>query len=117
MNCMKCGREISEDQVFCSDCLLDMEKHPVKPGTVVQLPKRQEVLSQKKGHFRPVLTPEEQLRKLRKRVRRLSTALALTLLLLAAMAFYFAHHLRSHTQLRPGQNYSAVITTEPSSEP
>ena len=38
MNCMKCGREITLGQVFCKDCLVDMENFPIKPGTPVQLP-------------------------------------------------------------------------------
>lgn len=33
MNCLKCGREIEEGQVFCNDCLVQMAKYPVKPGT------------------------------------------------------------------------------------
>lgn len=116
MNCMKCGRPIEADQVFCTDCLVDMEKYPVKPGTVVQVPKRQEAVPQRKGHFRPILTPEEQIRKLKKRIHRLCTALAVVLLLFAALAFVFAQHLESHNDLRPGQNYSSV-TTDSSSEP
>lgn len=38
LNCLKCGREIEEGQVFCNDCLVQMAKYPVKPGTAVQLP-------------------------------------------------------------------------------
>ena len=26
MNCMKCGRETAEDQVFCAGCLEEMER-------------------------------------------------------------------------------------------
>ena len=35
MSCMKCGKEVSEDQVFCPECLAEMERYPVKPGTPV----------------------------------------------------------------------------------
>lgn len=116
MNCMKCGREIGPDQVFCTDCLVDMERYPVKPSTVVQLPKRGETAAPRKGHFRPILTPEEQIRKLKKRIHRLISALVVVLLLFAGLAFYFARHLQTHNQLRPGQNFS-VVTSEESSEP
>ena len=40
MNCVKCGREIPEDQVFCEICLTEMENYPVKPGTAVHIPPR-----------------------------------------------------------------------------
>ena len=40
MNCIKCGREIPENQVFCDRCLEQMAAHPVKPGTPIYLPKR-----------------------------------------------------------------------------
>lgn len=116
MKCMKCGREIDADRVFCTDCLVDMEKYPVKPGITVQLPKRSPVPLPRKGHFRPILTPEEQIRRLRKQVHRLTIALAVVLFLLSALAFFLGFHMESHSQLRPGQNYSSV-TTETSPEP
>ncbi len=40
MNCMKCGREISPELVFCEECLAEMENYPVKPDTPVVLPPR-----------------------------------------------------------------------------
>ena len=30
MGCMKCGKDITDDNVFCADCLQEMEKYPVK---------------------------------------------------------------------------------------
>ena len=36
MNCLKCGREIEEGQVFCNDCLVQMAKYPVKPEVVTE---------------------------------------------------------------------------------
>ena len=42
MNCMKCGREIGDDQAFCSGCLELMAQHPVKPDVVVNLPLHRE---------------------------------------------------------------------------
>ncbi len=38
MNCMKCGKVIPAEQVFCEDCLAEMEKYPVKPDTPILLP-------------------------------------------------------------------------------
>jgi hypothetical protein len=56
---MKCGREIDESQVFCTECLDEMERYPVKPGTVVQLPVRpKEIPVRKTTRRRPQLSPE-----------------------------------------------------------
>ena len=64
MNCLKCGREIEEGQVFCNDCLVQMAKYPVKPGTAVQLPSRGSAAVSKKVHSRrrTKAAPEEQLK-------------------------------------------------------
>ena len=58
---MKCGREIPVGQVFCDECLEDMEKYPVKPGTAVQLPARPKPAPVKKSFIRrrPALSLEE----------------------------------------------------------
>lgn len=114
MNCLKCGRKLEDGQVFCTDCLFQMEKYPVKPGTAVILPSRDEPASARKAvfHFRPALSQEDHLRNLKRRVHRLTLALAILLLLFAGLAFYTGHLLRSQSRPRPGQNYSSVTTSE-----
>ena len=52
MNCMRCGIEIEDPNVFCADCLADMERHPVKPGIHIQLPVRRPATVSKKTRFR-----------------------------------------------------------------
>ena len=52
MNCAKCGREIEKDQVFCTVCLEEMERHPVKPGTPIQLPQRETRTVVKRSSFK-----------------------------------------------------------------
>ena len=47
MNCMKCGREIREEQVFCPKCLELMEQHPIKTDIAVQIPRRPEAPAKK----------------------------------------------------------------------
>lgn len=66
MACMKCGKEVSGEQVFCDACLEDMEKYPVKPGTPVLLPSRpaQAAVHKRAGHR--VRKPEEQIAGLKK---------------------------------------------------
>lgn len=116
MNCMKCGREIKAGQVFCGECLALMEKYPVKPGTVVQLPPKTETEPVKKQprHRRTAASPEEQVKRLTKRVRRLTLAVILT----TALAVFFALLSfdileKAGMQKLPGQNYSTVIHTTP----
>lgn len=52
MNCIRCGKETEENQVFCKDCLADMERHPVKPGTPILLPNREERGTTKRPSFK-----------------------------------------------------------------
>lgn len=115
MNCMKCGRELSDDGVFCAQCLAEMEKHPVRPGTVVHLPRHAPEAPVKKTPARrkPHVSPEEKVKQLRKLVARLAVALAICTALLAA-AGYFAvvHLLENETVVLPGQNYSSLESTE-----
>ena len=71
MYCLKCGREVNEDQDFCSDCVTVMEKYPVKPGTAILLPRRREGAALTRPAVRrKTLTADEQIRKLRRRNRK-----------------------------------------------
>ena len=116
MYCMKCGREVEDEQVFCSDCLVDMEKYPVAPGTVVKLPTRKEPPpSRKPVSRRRKLTPSEQIPILKKRIRRLIAALVVTVLLFLAALYPAVNFFLRHYDLRPGQNYTAITTDDPNS--
>ena len=115
MNCMKCGREVEQNQIFCPDCLAEMEKYPIKPGTVVQLPAQStEALPKKQFHHRrPILSLDEQVARLKKSVHGLVLALILT----GALAIFFA--MLSFRILETidgqkllGQNYSTVEQTD-----
>ena len=109
MNCMKCGRETEENAVFCQSCLLEMEKYPVDPGTVVQLPRRREPSILKKLPKRHVPTAEEQNEVLRKCVMVLSILLTVCILAIVLMFKPTMHYvLDEHVEI--GQNYSTVVT-------
>ena len=77
MRCLKCGRDIADEQVFCEDCQTDMAQYPVKPGTPIQLPPRhiEPAAKQKPAKKKKVLKPEEQVLKLRHSIRLLTVAL------------------------------------------
>ena len=110
MNCMKCGRETQNESVFCPDCLMDMEKYPVRPGTVVQLPRRREVSAVKKPQKRHIPSAEEQVRSLRRYVMILTVLLIACITAIALMFRPTMHYVRDeHFEI--GQNYSSIVTS------
>ena len=109
MNCMKCGREIEEPQVFCELCLEDMKKHPVKPGIAIQLPHKKELPVKKAApKRRQAPTAEERVQKLQRRVRWLAALWLITLALLAATIYPTVEYFLGNSFLLPGQNYSTI---------
>lgn len=110
MNCMKCGREIGENRVFCDLCLADMEKYPIKPGIAIQLHPRNNPNTVKKSTPKRRQPPsaEEQILRLKKRAKRLVILWLITLLLLAASVYPTVQFFRDLTILLPGQNYTTI---------
>lgn len=107
MNCMKCGREVPDQQVFCESCMEVMNNYPVKMDAAVQLPVRKDAQPNKKAvRRRPALSEQEQIRRLKTRVRRLWTALAIVLVLFAILACFTTNHLLKDRRPLPGQNYT-----------
>ena len=79
MACMKCGKEVSEGQVFCEECLAEMERYPVKPGTPLLLPHRDPIVTQRKRRSsRRIRKPEEQVAHLKKVIVWLCVFLVMT---------------------------------------
>jgi len=113
MNCMKCGREIGDDQVFCPKCLELMDQHPVKPDVVVKLPLRTEAPSKKHPPRKKALTPEEQLLRLKRKNRWLTGWVCLLLILVVILTYISVDFFRQlDVQKFLGQNYSTAETTE-----
>ena len=102
-------------QVFCKECLADMENYPIKPGTPVQLPTR--TITNQPRRERPVRKPkkpEEQISILKKYVIGLSAALlAVTLAFSIATAILTNKLEEAQNNSIPGQNYSTVDDTKP----
>jgi len=115
MNCMKCGREIEEDQAFCQYCLLEMENHPVKPNTVVLLPDQKPAEVKKTVRRKKTeIPPEEQLPVLKSKLWTLRL-ISLVLLIFISVLGYITFRAISELDIQRllGQNYSTIITTEP----
>lgn len=107
MQCLKCGRETQDSRVFCEECLAQMEKHPVKPGTPVSIYKRTSkpvnnpVKKQKKA--------EEILPKLQKENHRLLVSvIVLAILLVLAMSGLAFKLYQDFDRLPLGQNYNTI---------
>ena len=114
MNCMKCGREIEEGQVFCIDCLKDMARYPVRPGTAVHLPKRPSYTPIRRAvPKRKSIPPEEMVKKQRRLIRRLMAALTVALLVIALLAYPAIAHLLENENFLTGQNYSVITDLLP----
>ena len=110
MNCMKCGQETTEQNVFCEECLAVMAKYPVRPDTAVKLPKNRAPSVVKKAPKRHVPTPEEQIKVLRRRLRILMFLLLLCIAAIVLMINPTLHYaLDQHVEI--GQNYSSVVST------
>lgn len=118
MNCMKCGREISEEQAFCEICLTEMEQHPVKPGTVILLPSQIKTPPKKTNQKKkPAVPPEEQVPLLKKKVWRLRFLAMFLILIIGALAFVTSRVITElDIQRLLGQNYSTIETEDTSTE-
>lgn len=111
MHCMKCGKQIKEDQVFCEACLEIMERFPVKPGTRVQLPSRPDPTVKKPAQRKTPLSPKEQNLRLRKAMQWMAAVLAVSLLALAITVSLLVHTLQDrNAQGTIGRNYNTVST-------
>ncbi len=113
MNCMKCGREIVLGQVFCKECLSNMEKYPVKPDTPVLLPNRTAAAAPRRAsHSRKAQKPEERIARLRRLVFIQTLVLTAVLVaLIVAIAIMTQRMDDMDNPVLPGQNYSTVETT------
>ena len=107
MACLKCGKKTKDEQGFCSRCLEGMEAYPVKPDVHVQLPNRPEAADLKKSaRKRRILSAEEQVPLLRRRIRRLmALSLLLLILLVGAVGLLFREYF-AEEKLEIGKNYT-----------
>lgn len=110
MYCMKCGKEIGENRVFCDECLEVMSRYPVCQGTPVLLPNAAASAEKKPTPKKRQLTAEEYLLRFRKATRWLSLALVSTLLVLGITISLLVHTLNAPTSNDIGKNYNTVST-------
>lgn len=111
MQCLKCGQPVADGVMFCAACATEMDKSPVKPGTPVTIPVRPKrivrAVTQEK--------PEEQIERLRHKLRRARLCagafLMAAILCAGALAYFWFNHEHGFSI---GQNYQTV--TGPASQ-
>ncbi len=112
MKCMRCGSSIVAGSVFCDECLADMEKHPVKPGTPINLPRREKQQPVKRNKKRTP-KPEEQISRLHRVVAFLVTLVIMLVLALAATGYLLVTQSTQNDNTRlPGQNYGTSAAAD-----
>lgn len=112
MDCIKCGRETRGEDIFCQECLAEMEKYPVQPGTVVLLPRRRDSSVSKKSVKRHTPSSEELIENLRRQNAFLLFLLVVCVTAILLMFEPTMHYvLDEHYEI--GQNYSSVTTDTP----
>ena len=95
MYCMKCGRDTTEEHIFCDSCLEIMDRYPVRSDVAISLPHRDTDQAFRRPSRKRSLSPEEQVVHLRKSLRRIKAFAAIVFLLLGlAGALLFQSHMR-----------------------
>lgn len=110
MTCLKCGRET--EQTFCEECLRVMDKYPIKPGTIVQLPRERRSTPKRQELDWTGTNLEAQLANKAKTIRWMWVVLIAQLVLILAMGFMIYNLVLNQGGRPLGQNYS-IITTPP----
>ena len=113
MYCMKCGKEVGENRVFCDDCLEVMSHYPVRQGTAVHLPAISHSAEKKAAPKKRQPTAEERLVRLRVVTRWLSVALISSLLILSVTVTLLIHSESVPSATKDiGKNYNTVNTLD-----
>lgn len=108
MNCLKCGKETADGQVFCADCQQIMQQYPVKPGTAIHLPHRDSVSADKKQHEKiRDASRADTVAQLRRMIHWLTATIAILSVLLLLTASMLIHTLNKENSANTiGRNYT-----------
>ena len=108
MQCLRCGRETAEDQVFCFLCESVMVKHPINPNTVVTIPERSVRL--RTSPARKPAKVEEDTDQLRRTILQLRLWVCMLMAaLMLCVAVLTWQELNREEKPAIGQNYSSIV--------
>lgn len=109
MSCLRCGKETKDEQLFCADCLAQMDQQPVKPGTPIYIPHRSHEEPLKQIRKRRAATPEERL-KVSKALNQWLVAAVAVLTIVSSVLGIFLHDALNAQEPEPpvGRNYTYV---------
>lgn len=111
MNCLRCGRETKDSNVFCDGCQETMKAYPVRPGTAIHLPhKAVSAPAKKKARRKRQITPEEHIALLKRSLRQTRLFLLLVALVLCLAIGMLVYETSQLENPDIGRNY-AVDTT------
>ena len=110
MECLRCGRETKEGQVFCFACEALMTKHPVKPNTVVTIPERSARV--RNANPRKPARAEEDTEELHRIIMQLRLWVCILMAaLMLCVAVLTWQELTRDTKPAIGQNYNSILDT------
>ena len=115
VNCMKCGREISEGQAFCEECLEIMDQYPVHPGIYVRIPPKKDYEDLRQTRRKKEMTPEEHIVLLRNKIHWLSIAVVALLAASILMGLFILRDFLMPEEEQPSlmaKNYTVTQTDE-----
>lgn len=107
MQCLRCGKNIPDDAVFCVDCHAEMVKDPIAPGTPVAIPPRPKQIKPRPRTG----SKDEQISRLRLRTKHMAIAIGALALLLAVSLTILFLSLREEERLPTGRNFKTTAST------
>lgn len=113
MRCLKCGRKIESDAVFCQGCSEGMENEPVSRETPLILNSRPQ-RPKEKDKKKKAITPAEVIAKLQTQRKGLTIAVVvLSILCALLLAGLILALTRPELPYGLGQNYNTVQQSNP----
>ena len=111
MYCLKCGGDVRSPDVFCPECLADMDTCPVRTDAVIQIPYRPAPVVEKPAR-KKTKNHTDNIRSLRRLIRWLCVVVAALTLLVCLLGLLLFYQMQSSPDSPAiGKNYT---TTEQS---
>ena len=116
MQCLKCGKETTDEKVFCDSCLEVMAQYPVNPATPVPAPREETHPQEKKSARRRLPAEQETILQLKGLIRLLSVTVAILTVLLCIVAGLLLQKMDNKQNDSIGRNYTTATETNVSRE-